>query len=775
MANNSPTDYKKLFLQAEERRKQEEERRKQAEEREKQAEERRKQEEEGRKQEEEGRKQAEEREKQAEERRKQEEEGRKQAEEREKQAEERRKQEEEGRKQAEEREKQAEERRKQEEEGRKQEEERRKQEEEGRKQAEERNRQTTFAELLHLCHSLLSRPLRFETPSRSTTGTIPLPIGKYCPTRLALWTDCSSRQQKIYSSVCNYLQPTEEAPARLFTPLIALEDCARRFGLRPISSEQGLENYERIAVEDHVRDIIAELCKIDAARDEFGLGDGIWFDNHTKFINPKGGSEANANQPSRIRNPRPDQFCINRVNGNTNTLLTTGNGSMEMHERLVCSAIVQEYHVMIQEGLEYSYVTNGVARILLRVPYDDPSTVYYFFCDPNSEQSLQEPKTSIARVLCLCLMAFHSPVRGQEWRNTVQSRLHLWTTSFDHALSQTPKEVLQQISPQSDSTDPEYVSPESSSDYQPSSPLQESPTAGRRVRTRSQASCAPSDVRHRTQSPDSSGSDSNQATGRKRGFSQIRSSPSAQRAARQIEAAKDKGGHSKRHDAQFCTQRCLLGLQTGGILDDSCPNMKLHRRGQDVMKHSITAEDLVGLLKAQLDENIDRCTPLGNCGAYGAPFKLICDKYGYVVVGKGTTSGLWKEVSREAQVYQVLRKAQASAVPVFLGTIDLKKIYFLHGAGEIRHMLVMGWGGESTATMELTPGLLKNINKSNKEIEALGIFHEDLRPDNILWNEELRRALIIDFHRSTLKCRPAPKRSRAKTRFWRTESGDVKR
>ncbi|KAG0156375.1 hypothetical protein PDIDSM_3553 [Penicillium digitatum] len=613
----------------------------------------------------------------------------------------------------------------QEKERRKQAEEGRKQAEEGRKQAEERNRQTTFAELLHLCHSLLSRPLRFETPSRSTTGTIPLPIGKYCPTRLALWTDCSSRQQKIYSSVCNYLQPTEEAPARLFTPLIALEDCARRFGLRPISSEQGLENYERIAVEDHVRDIIAELCKIDAARDEFGLGDGIWFDNHTKFINPKGGSEANANQPSSIRNPRPDQFCINRVNGNTNTLLTTVEYKPPTSflanktptdpteklkydaERLVCSAIVQEYHVMIQEGLEYSYVTNGVARILLRVPYDDPSTVYYFFCDPNSEQSLQEPKTSIARVLCLCLMAFHSPVRGQEWRNTVQSRLHLWTTSFDHALSQTPKEVLQQISPQSDSTDPEYVSPESSSDYQPSSPLQESPTAGRRVRTRSQASCAPSDVRHRTQSPDSSGSDSNQATGRKRGFSQIRSSPSAQRAARQIEAAKDKGGHSKRHDAQFCTQRCLLGLQTGGILDDSCPNMKLHRRGQDVMKHSITAEDLVGLLKAQLDENIDRCTPLGNCGAYGAPFKLICDKYGYVVVGKGTTSGLWKEVSREAQVYQVLRKAQASAVPVFLGTIDLKKIYFLHGAGEIRHMLVMGWGGESTATMELTPGLLK--------------------------------------------------------------------
>ncbi|KAJ6133114.1 hypothetical protein N7471_008329 [Penicillium samsonianum] len=721
MANNSPTDYKKLFLQAEGRRRQEEERRKQAEEREKIAEDKERQE-------------------------------------------------------------------------------------------RERNRRTTFIELIRFCHSLLSRPLRVETPSRSTTGNIPLPTGKYCPTRLAPWTDCSARQQKIYSSVCNYLQPTEEARARLFTPLIALKEDARRFDLRPISSEQGLENYERIAVEDHVRDIIAELCKIDAARDEFGLGDGVWFDNHTNSFNPHGGSEAIANQPSGVHHPRPDQFCIHRVDGKTNTLLTTVEykpphklsiealrvGLREMDlwkcmvrsnkittdraeklkynaERLVCSAIVQEYHVMIQEGLEYSYVTNGVARVLLRVPYDDPSTLYYFLCDPNNEQGLEEPKTSIARVLCLCLMAFRSPIRDQEWRNSARSRLPLWTTSFDHARSQIPKEVLQQIAPHSDSTNSEYVSPETSTDYQPSSPPLESPTVSRRVPTRSRASCAPLDIRHRTQSPDSSGSDSNQAPGRKRGFSQVTPSPSAQRAARQRGARKDQGSHSKSHDAQFCTQRCLFGLQTGGILDDGCPNVELHRRGQDVIKHTIASDDLVRLLKAQLDENIDRCTPLGNCGAYGAPFKLICAIYGYVVVGKGTSSDLWKEVSREAQVYQILRKAQASAVPIFLGTIDLAKTYFLHGAGEIRHMLVMGWGGDSTATMELTPGLLNHIHKSNKEIKALGIVHEDLRLDNVLWNEELGRALIIDFHRSTLKYRPAPERSRGKRPLLRTEPGDAKR
>lgn len=204
--------------------------------------------------------------------------------------------------------------------------------------------------------------------------------------------------------------------------------------------------------------------------------------------------------------------------------------------------------------------------------------------------------------------------------------------------------------------------------------------------------------------------------------------------------------------------------------------MMRYRRSKDDLHHQITLEDLVRLLKAQLDENIDRCIPLRGYGAYGAPFKLTCVVYSYAVIGKGTTSGLWKDVSCEAQVYQILRKTQGSAMPIFLGTIDLTKIYFLYGAGEIRYMLVMGWGGESTTSIELTPILLQEIHKSNREIKALGIIYEDLRRNNILWNEELRRALIIDFHRSILKSRPTLQRPRAvKRRLSQPEIGDPKR
>ena len=75
--------------------------------------------------------------------------------------------------------------------------------------------------------------------------------------------------------------------------------------------------------------------------------------------------------------------------------------------------------------------------------------------------------------------------------------------------------------------------------------------------------------------------------------------------------------------------------------------------------------------------------------------KELCTTYGYTVVRKGTSTQRWNMVSREADVYQVLRQVQGSAVPVFLGKIDLAKVYFLHWAGEIRHMLIwlLGVGG----------------------------------------------------------------------------------
>ncbi|KMP02256.1 hypothetical protein CIRG_10079 [Coccidioides immitis RMSCC 2394] len=114
----------------------------------------------------------------------------------------------------------------------------------------------------------------------------------------------------------------------------------------------------------------------------------------------------------------------------------------------------------------------------------------------------------------------------------------------------------------------------------------------------------------------------------------------------------------------------LIGCFQGGILDGHCSNVEFHRAGMEDDRHPISAQALVLMLKQQLDTNLDQdCTPMGGCGSYGVPFKITCATYGYTVVGKGTTSRHWKEVSRGAEVYRVLQPLQESAVPVFLGRL----------------------------------------------------------------------------------------------------------
>ncbi|GLA11620.1 hypothetical protein AnigIFM62618_005589 [Aspergillus niger] len=661
----------------------------------------------------------------------------------------------------------------------------------------ERSRRTTFGELLQHCHTIFSAPLKVEELIRCTKGKIPQPKGKYCPLKFEHWEDWDTEQQKIYQTIYKYLEPPGSAALRLFTSRLGLESMGEYFG-RPISSERDVESLERFTVESQVHKIITKLRNIPAARDEFHLGTGVRFDSHANCLDDV---EADREQdwtaekdkePSNCQNPRPDQYCIYQVDGdNDNLIMTveykpphklpvetirlglhpmefwkqivntrkipTGQEDKKMYDAAVLagSAVVQVYHVMIMNGLEYSYVSTGLALIMLRVPSKHPGTLYYRLFEPNSELTSQDdkrltaPLTSVGRVLCLCLMSCSSEVRDKVWREMAKEGLPTWTTGFDTKTSKIPQyepntspAASQHSNTTTTATTKNYSA--SSTEYKPSHPsVAPSPAEVYRMPTQSNT--------RRERTPDED----------------VDTSPSRQKrrigdAAKQSERQKGplfSGGKSY-EDTPFCTQRCLLGLQRGGGLDKQCPNVALHRQGADVDQHPITAEALVQQINRQLNEDVTShgCTPMRGYGSTIAPFRITSSEYGYTVVGKGASSdAFWREsFSREADVYRILYQAQGSAVPVFLGTIDLKMAY-LHGDLEVDHMLLVAWEGERIRSRD-GKSFKREIRRSEKEVRSLGVLCHNLRPEDTLWNAELRRALIINFNHSQLDPLPFKKR-----------------
>ncbi|RDK38062.1 hypothetical protein M752DRAFT_222738 [Aspergillus phoenicis ATCC 13157] len=660
----------------------------------------------------------------------------------------------------------------------------------------ERSRRTTFGELLQHCHTIFSAPLKVEELTRCTKGKIPQPKGKYCPLKFEHWEDCDTEQQKIYQSVRKYLEPPGSAALRLFTSRLGLESMGEYFG-RPISSERDVEALERFTVESQVHKIITELCNIPAARGKFHLGTGVRFDSHANCLDDV---EADREQdwtaekdkePSNCQNPRPDQYCIYQVDGdNDNLIMTveykpphklpvetirlglhpmdfwkdivntrkipTGQEDKKMYDAAVLtgSAVVQVYHVMIMNGLEYSYVSTGLAFIMLRVPYKHPGTLYYRLFEPNSELTSQDdkrltaPLTSVGRVLCLCLMSCSSEVRDKVWREMAKESLPTWTTGFDTKTSKIPQHepntspaASQHSNTTTIATTKNYSA--SSTEYKPSHPSV-APSPAEDYRMPSQFNTR----RERTPDEDIDAGPSRQ---------KHRTGDAAKRSEHQ-KGPLFSGGESY-EDTPFCTQRCLLGLQRGGGLDKQCPNVALHRQGADVDQHPITAEALVQQINRQLNEDVSHgCTPMRGYGSTIAPFKITSSEYGYTVVGKGASSdAFWREsLSRDADVYRILYQAQGSAVPVFLGTIDLKMAN-LHGDLEVDHMLLVAWEGEEIKSRE-DKSFKREVRRSEKEVRSLGVLYHNLRPEDTLWNAELRRALIINFNHSQLDPLPFKKR-----------------
>ncbi|OJJ73102.1 hypothetical protein ASPBRDRAFT_670191 [Aspergillus brasiliensis CBS 101740] len=641
---------------------------------------------------------------------------------------------------------------------------------EARIQAEERhrkliesNRNTTFLEFIRHCHESLSKSIIVGPESQGTEGLSHEPTGMVCPDRFEHWAEFTRKQDDIYRSVCKFLEPTDNDNKRLFDPILGIEATGRLVEMNEMTCETDLQFHERLAVEHNVITIITELSKIPSAREYFCLGS-----KKINIVSELASLKSSSTALCKKRDIPPfftsrhDSFCLlynpesrravlsgeyrpphelsmktlrkglrthNFYEEIINNPLIPAKGSHRVGyttARVAGSAVVQEYDTMILLGLEYGFVSTGLGLVFLRVPYDDPGTLQFHICEPSLEVeqggdgSFLRPTTTIARMLCLTLMGFRSKPRSADWSAQIKTTLKTWVSSFDSTVIGKEEEAP-------DRDDPSEKSVASPRDRKDAESTETKGTP------HSQARGSESSNINNREDPQDSGPDS--APGQKRRFEDTTSSASP--APEQC---------SKLYRS---TQKCLLGLRRRGKLDKNCPNFRLHQVNGST-HHLTNTRGLAKLLKASIDECLDLAEPIGNCGLSGAPFKLTCARYGYTVIGKGTTCYLWPLLEREADVYQMLESVQGSSVPVYIGKINLRKMYFLLGAGKIRHMLLLGWGGETINKVEIEEDTRQwNISKSEKDIQSFGVQHEDLEARNILWNTELSRAMIIDFHLCT--------------------------
>ena len=198
-----------------------------------------------------------------------------------------------------------------------------------------------------------------------------------------------------------------------------------------------------------------------------------------------------------------------------------------------------------------------------------------------------------------------------------------------------------------------------------------------------------------------------------------------------------------RRQENFCTHKCLRGLTHAGPLDTLCPNVSFHHGYNRC--HSIDGKAFLKRLHQQLERDHD-CQPLGLEGARGVFFRITLASHRYTLVAKGTA----EDLKHEANVYQRLRELQGLFVPVCLGTLDPAKTYY-RGI-KIVHMLLLSWAGRRIDKVmpnsdEDHPDWKPLITPAITTIRDEGVRHKNA---NFLWDERVRRIMVVNFERSEL-------------------------
>lgn len=410
---------------------------------------------------------------------------------------------------------------------------------------------------------------------------------------------------------------------------------------------------------------------------------------------------------------RPMNIHKDVVNRTTIPTKADSHGQFQYHaEKLTAAALTQAYHYMIHGGLEYGLLTTGEAMVFLKVDWTEPSTLYYYLAEPESEVAAHPYSfhscTAVRQLLAFTLLALGQRrarrYHGQDERDRVKARLKTWTQDFETTLRSIPHEK-------------QYAPPDSPFKPTTYKDMDRSPYPRRlnRVPMNYDDSCAPP-VRIES-SPESSDDEAGPrrlpntpSPAQRQTGGQAQSPRRSQRVQAQSSAASATQRSSAEHTSQYCTQKCLVGLVRGTPLDASCPNVGLHARGQSTTRrrhpvsHAVWLQLLTQQLRRSLDEGV---TPLDDGGARGVVFQITLLAYGYVFMCKGTVRAFIKHLQHEAAVYERLSQIQGTNVPVCLGSIDLRdmnKIYGYDHRVYIVYITFLSWGGHKLHQLPVDVG-----------------------------------------------------------------------
>ncbi|KAI1429956.1 hypothetical protein F5Y12DRAFT_213189 [Xylaria sp. FL1777] len=664
---------------------------------------------------------------------------------------------------------------------------------------------TTLDEYIEACHNLIYANLKVKPGPEKTIGSIPPPRAKIFPRRLRPWTDFHDKQCEILSHV--YLDfPIEQ---RLFDNRGYLKTVGKKATYALLANEKMLEALLHNCVEDPVRRIIHELSRSSKFQKRLKIGHGIAFETHIKALSDLSYEVASRQpqQPSPSPPQEPDQSYVYRYEEEGTEKrsaiaiseykpphelsllqLRAGLGEIDMMEvvanhkipqdeggkfqyyatELAASAVTQVFHYMVKSGLAYGLLTTGEGIVFLKIDWDDPQTVYYHLAEPAEEVAAHNNNyrscSAVSQYLGFYLLALSDySYRGQDVRDRAIGGLHTWSTDFRKAASTISEG--QRIPPR---TSPAFI---------PSVYLSVDRTVPRRSRDEDDSDEEGSRGPNRQNTPSPTERlpcrRSARLVGRHSDGTEGRGAGGGGRTRGRGGRGNDRSEfEGKPHeDLAYCTQKCLLGLVRGDVLDPDCPNLTLHQHRNNYGSvinvencHSISHCEFLQLLSHQLQRTLDYgITSLDITGARGALFKVTLLAYGYTFIGKGTVQAFIPDLEHEAQVYERLKDVQGVYVPVFLGAINLRSLnrtYYYDFRVDVVHLCFMSWGGlnlRDGQDLDRDKSALQHMAlETMKAIHQRRVVHEDARYENMLFNPQAGGVMLIDFERSQLLDMPQP-------------------